>query len=180
MGGSSAQATPVASQLNAPVDEGKINIEVTFPTDGQYIAFVDFRPSGGNNISLAVPIKVGAVRATAITLTPDTSLTRPVGDLLVTLQLNGALVAGQDNLLSFTTIDSKGQSRNEEIELLSGNECALYVIDEKSTTFLRPDLTDRGKLQFSVNFPKPGKYKVWFDFIYANKQRQISYVLDVK
>ena len=92
---------------------------------------------------------------TAITLTPDTSLTRPVADLLVSLQLNGTLKAGQENLLSFTAIDSKGHSRNEEIELLSGNECALYVIDEKSTTFLRPDLTDRGKLQ-NPAFTKSG------------------------
>ncbi len=52
--------TPVPVKLNAPVDEGKTKVQVIFPSDGQYIAFLDFVPRGGKKISLAVPIKVGA------------------------------------------------------------------------------------------------------------------------
>ena len=33
-----------ADQLTGPVDNGTIKINVTFPTDGQYIAFLDFWP----------------------------------------------------------------------------------------------------------------------------------------
>jgi hypothetical protein len=182
MGAGSGQATPAPSQLNLkpPVNDGSTEVKVTFPTDGQYIAFVDFRPLGGNKVTLAVPIKVGTAATTATTLAPDTSFTRPVADLLVSLQLDGTLQSGQENKLSFTVVDPKGQSRNEDILMLSGNQADLYAIDEKATTFLRQSLVDPNQLQFSVNFPKPGRYKIWFDFLYQSQPEQISFVLDVK
>jgi len=127
-----------------------------------------------------VPVKVEAGGSSAAQLTPDTSFTRSVGDLQVSLQLDGTPRSGQDQAISFVATDSKGQSQNEVIDMSSGYRCNLYVIDEKSTIFLRPNLADRSKLQFSVNFPKPGKYKLWFDFVYANRPEQISFVLDVK
>jgi hypothetical protein len=182
MGAGSGQATPAPSQLNLkpPVNDGSTEVKVTFPTDGQYIAFVDFRPLGGNKVLLAVPIKVGTAATTATTLAPDTSFTRPVGDLLVSLQLDGTLQSGQENKLSFTAVDPEGQSRNEDILMLSGNQADLYAIDEKATIFLRQSLVDPNQLQFSVNFPKPGRYKIWFDFLYQSQPEQISFVLDVK
>ena len=30
-----------------------------------------------------------------------------------------------------------------------------------------------------VSFPKPGTYKVWFEFIHENRIKQISFVVDV-
>ena len=182
MGAGSGQATPVPSQLKLkpPVNDGSTEVKVTFPTDGQYIAFVDFRPLGGNKVSLAVPIKVGTVATPATTLTPDTSFTRPVGDLLVSLQLDGTLQSGQETKLSFTAVDPEGQSRNEDILMLSGNQADLYAIDEKATTFIRQPLANPNQLQFSVNFPKPGRYKIWFDFLIQSQPEQISFVLDVK
>jgi hypothetical protein len=178
--GAAAQNNTEANPLKAPADEGTTKIQVVFPSDGQYIAFLDFRPRDGNKISLVVPIKVGSAGVKTTMLTPDTSFSRSVGKLLVTMHLDGTLKTGQDNSISFTATDPAGQSRNEEIDMFSGYRCNLYVIDEKSTILLRPDLVDRSKLQFSVNFPKPGKYKVWFDYIYENKSEQISFVLDVK
>ncbi len=182
MGAGSGQATPAPRQLNLkpPVNDGSTEVKVTFPTDGQYIAFVDFRPLGGNKVSLAVPIKVGTAATPATTLTPDTSFTRQVGDLLVSLQLDGTLQSGQENKLSFTAVDPEGQSRNEDILMLSGNQADLYAIDEKATIFIRQSLADPNQLQFSVNFPKPGRYKIWFDFLYQSQPEQISFVVDVK
>jgi hypothetical protein len=47
-------------------------------------------------------------------------------------------------------------------------------------TILRSELIDPDNLQFSVNFPKPGKYKIWFEYIYASRPQRVAFVLDVK
>jgi P-type Cu+ transporter len=177
---SSGQPASKTEPLNAPSDEGETIVQVVFPADGQYIAFLDFLPKGGKQVSLVVPIKVGEFGSAAVMLVPDSSLTQQAGNLWITLQTEGTLHAGQDNYVSFLATDSIGRSQNEDIDMFSGYRCALYAIDENATVFLNSVLVDRSKLQFQVNFPKPGIYKLWFDFIYDNQPQQISYVLDVK
>ena len=56
----------------------------------------------------------------------------------------------------------------------------MFAIDESLSTFLRPDFIKRNNLQFSVDFPKPGRYKIWFEFFYANRAQQVTYIVDVK
>jgi hypothetical protein len=90
------------------------------------------------------------------------------------------LKSGVDNLISFNAVDADGQPHNQDIDLQSGYSLAMYVIDDKTTTFIQPDIINRSKLQFSVFFPKPGKYKVWLDFTYAYNLQQVGYVVDVK
>ena len=71
--------------------------------------------------------------------------------------------------------------RTDEIQLLSGRYSPqLDVIDEGLTTFLRPDFINRHKLHFSVNFPKPGKYKALLTFMVANRTQQAAFVIDVQ
>ena len=179
MGGAAAPAVPNA-QTQPPVDEMPIDQVVVFPTDGQYIVFVDFYPSGADKVVLRVPLTVGSGSQPAAVPTPEPSLTQPAADLLVTLSHPEPLKSGQYNYIYFQAVDQQGQARNEDIDLQSGYNLDLYVIDAKTTTFLRPDVINRSKLQFSVFFPKPGKYKVWLDFMYARQLQNIAYVLDVK
>ncbi len=82
--------------------------------------------------------------------------------------------------LNFAALDANGQSRADEIQAFSGNYAELDIVDESLTTFLRSDFINRRNLQFSVNFPKAGKYKAFFSFRYANQLQQIAFVLDVK
>ena len=180
MGSAQGNATAAPSNLKGPTEDGSTRVYITFPSDGQYVAFIVFTPLGGNQVTLETPIKVGAASAPVNALTPDSSLTKPVSDLQISLKLNGILTAGQDNLISFEAVDSEGQSRNADIAMLSGNQADLNVIDEKLTTFFTMPLADPNKLQFSVNFPQPGRYKIWFDFLYQNNLEQISYIVDVK
>jgi hypothetical protein len=151
-----------------------------FPRDGQYVVFVDFWPRGGDQVVLAVPIDVGSTSTPVATLTPDTALTQTVGDLNISLKYSGILKAGEYKYINFEASNTAGQVLTQAIEMFSGYRCNLYIIDEKLTTFLKPEFINRSNLQFSVNFPKPGRYKVWFEFIYANQPQQVSYVLDVK
>jgi len=179
-GAPAAQAPPGADQLTGPVDNGTIKINVTFPTDGQYIAFLDFWPRGGEQVMKTVPIQVGSPGSPNTPIITETSLVQNIGDLSVTLKYSDVLKAGEYTYFYFDAVNFAGETLTEQIEMLSGYRVIAYVIDEDLTTFLRPEIIDRSKLQFSINFPKPGKYKVWFDFIYTNQPQQVSYILEVK
>jgi hypothetical protein len=179
----SATGQPVTPQTTAQqelVEDRIIQPEFIFPTDGQYIVFVEFVPRGGRKVTLAVPVNAGVTETPPTALKANAPLTQSIGDLSVTLKFDGALKAGQDNAVSFKVTDAQGKDRSEDIGIMSGYRCILYVVDEKLTTFLRPELMDRNTLQFSVNFPEKGRYKVWFEFLYENQTQQVAFILDVK
>ena len=158
----------------------KIQPAVTFPTDGQYVVFVSFQPVGGNKETLAMPLTVGTGQMSVADLLPDTSFSQHNGGLKITLKADAIIRAGEAVNISFDVLDAQDNLISGEIGLSSGDRLALHVIDEGLTSYLRPDVVDVGTLQYSVNFPKPGKYKVWFEFRYDNQLRQVSYVLEVK
>jgi P-type Cu+ transporter len=169
---------PMGAQ--GPFEELVILPKVEFPTDGQYVVFVKFQPLGEEEVNLTVPVEVGAGSTGAAALEPEPSPTKMIAGLQVTLQSDGPLVAGQDNTIYFEAVDERGRVRARDIDIRSGPLCRLYVVDEELETFLKHDLTDRSKLGFTVNFPRPGKYKAWFEFSYNRKLQQIPFVLNVE
>ena len=76
--------------------------------------------------------------------------------------------------------NAQGQPVSDLVQGLSGNKARLDIIDESLNTYLRPDFINRHKLQFSAYFPKPGIYKAFFTFQYANNPQQVSYVFEVE
>jgi hypothetical protein len=171
---------PGTSVPVSDVEDVKLQPKFVFPKDGQYIVFVDVKPPHGDSVVLTVPVDVGSAKTQAAALASGTALTQPDGDLKVTLKVDGALKAGQPATLNFEVVDAQGKVITEEIEPQSGENCVVYIIDETMKSFLRPDFIDHTKLQFSAIFPNPGKYKVWFEYIYGDQPRQVSYILDVK
>jgi len=160
--------------------DGLIPIKVVFPAEGQYLVFVHFWPRIGDGVNLTIPLTIGTTRTPPAALTPDTSLTQQVGDLTFSLKSDAPLRANQYNYISFDVVDAQGNPKSNEIQMLSGNLCELYVVNETLTTLIKPDFINRYKLQFSVDFPKPGRYKAWFMFIYSNQLQQVAFVVDVK
>jgi heavy metal translocating P-type ATPase len=176
-GGGMTMGSSVAITMSC--GECLIQPEIVFPAEGQYIVFVDFWPRMGDEVKVSAPLAVGSAKTPDAALTPDKSLTQVVGDLKVTLKANGPLKANRYIYLSFEVIDAQGQLRSDDVQVMSRDLCNLEIVDETLTIFLRPDFINRHKLQYSVNFPKPGKYKVWFTFMDPDLQR-IEYVVEVK
>jgi hypothetical protein len=102
-----------------------------------------------------------------------------IGDLSVTLDTVAPLTAGQPATLAFTVTDAAGQSLAPTIDLESGLHIDLFAIDEGLTTFVVGELVDRSNLQFSITFPQPGAYKLWFEFRNEGQQ-QATFVVAVE
>jgi len=176
-----SQVTPQAVEQQASEPEPvKIRPAVTFPKDGQYVVFVEVQPSGSDKVTFALPVTVGSGTLQAAALSSGESLTQSTSDLTATLKYDGVLKAGQPANINFDMVDAQGNLVSADIGLLSGSHLTLYILDEGLTTFLRPELVNTSNLQFSVNFPKPGKYKAWFEFLHAGHSQQLAFILDVK
>jgi hypothetical protein len=169
----------LAETLLASAVDGVLRPELIFPAEGQYVVFVDFTPRGGSEKQATVSIVVGAASTPAAALTPDVSFVQ-VDALRVSLKSDGPLTANQPAELRFEATDAQGRLLTEDVQALSGSQIQLEVVDETLTTLLRPDFIDRQRLQFSVNFPRPGKYKVWLSFWNPDRRQQVAFVVDVK
>jgi Cu+-exporting ATPase len=159
--------------------DGSIRPKIVFPSEGQYVIFVEFYPRN-NKIALAtVLLSVGSSRAPTAALLPDASLTKTAGDLQIILKSSEPLKANRPIEMNFDAVDAQGYSRSEDIQTLTGTWGQLYIVDAKLTTISRPDFIDRHNMKFSVIFPKPGIYKVWFMFRYPDPQ-QVAFVIKVQ
>jgi hypothetical protein len=180
LGGGMLMDTAIGSVPKVPFQDRVHQPEIKFPKEGQYVMFVEFWPHGSDKVILTTSIEVGKTQTPAATLTPNNFLTQNIGELRFNLKATEPIMAGEYVYLSFDAVDAKGQLRSDQIQMLSGDLCSLYIVDENLEVFLKPDFINRDKLLFSVKFPKPGKYKAWLEFNYAGKVSQLAYVVDVK
>jgi len=179
------QPKPVAGQAADPMGSQPFSYlavrpKVVFPAEGQYIAFLKFWPLGDEEVTLTVPIDVGAATTSAASLAADSSTTQVVDGLQVTFGSPEPLRAGQESAISFIVRDEAGAVLSNDIGLRSGSALRLHIVDEPLTTFLEEEPVDRGSLEFSIRFPQPGKYKAWFTFKHERKLHQVPFVLEVR
>jgi Cu+-exporting ATPase len=161
-----------------PTANGVLRPELTFPADGQYVMFIEFKPRGGSAEQVTVPIAVGAATTPAAALTPDADFVQ-TGNIRLRLKSVWAVKANQPLDLSFEAIDGQGLPLSE-MDLIPLGQGQVTIVDEALTTLLRSNFTDRQRLQFSVNFPTPGKYVVWFSFWNPDQRQQVPFVIDVQ
>jgi len=161
-------------------DERATRPEIVFPAEGQYVAFIDFRPLAGEPVTLAVPIEVGSAETPAGALAAETSPTKTAGKLNITWQANGPLINGLDSYIYFVATDADGQVRTSEVEMQSGLHMSLNAVDETAQTYVRGEIVDPGNLEFSAYFPHPGRYRIWFQFKHGGQTHQVPFVIDVE
>jgi Cu+-exporting ATPase len=170
----------LAETVTAADVNGALMPSITFPSDGEYILFVSFRPRTGLHEWAPAQLTVGEGGTPSATLQADVAPTQKVEDLTFSLKSSRALRAGERVDLNFEVLDGQGRQRSDDIQALMGSLGQVQIVDEGLTTILRPDFVDRRNLQFSVTFPKPGMYKLWFTFKYPLDVRQIGFVIEVK
>ncbi len=179
MGGAQPESPLIAGEQPL-FNERVVQPKITFPKEGQYVAFVNARPRNGEAVQMTVPITVGAASLPVADLAADPSRTKTQDGMQITLQADDRLRAGAPALLAFDVTDAvSGLSLQPDIDLESGLRIDLFAIDETVSTFLVAELVDRNRLEFAVTFPRPGLYKLWLDFRYQGP-RQIEFVVEVK
>ena len=62
MGGGTSQPTNSANAEQAAYESRLIRPTILFPSDGEYMLFVDFWPQGGEKVTLTVPIEIGSTK----------------------------------------------------------------------------------------------------------------------
>jgi hypothetical protein len=161
-------------------DEGIMPTYFLFPSEGKYTIFVDFWLKSGEEVQVSAPFTIGAPAASEEKPVPAQKLVQTLDMLQITLKPEQPLVAKQDVLLSFDIVDSAGNDRTNDIAVVSRNQLQMEVVDEGLSMYYRPQLVDRQTMTFKANFPKPGVYKIWLDYMIPGIEQQVGYVIEVK
>jgi hypothetical protein len=94
------------------VNKGKLQFIANLPADGQYTAFADYVPKGATQQVSTQTLSVGKDKAaaSATPLTPDSTLSKSVGDLKVSLLLNPKTIKpGQETAVTLDIKDAAGK-----------------------------------------------------------------------
>jgi hypothetical protein len=94
------------------IRKGKLYITANLPADGQYTAFADYVPKGSTQQVSTQTLSVGTGKETAsgTPLTPDSTLSKSVGDLKVSLLLDPkTLKPGQETAITLDIKDTAGK-----------------------------------------------------------------------
>jgi hypothetical protein len=159
---------------------GGIQPQLTFPKEGVYVAFIEFWPKMADVILVSLPFAVGKAESGIGILPAVDNQPQQVGNLYISLKTRQTIKAKQSTTMNFEAVDSQGTLRTQDIESGMGTSNEIVITDENLTILLRPDFSDRNNLEFKVVFPKPGWYKIWFNFRYANRIEKTEFVINVK
>jgi Cu+-exporting ATPase len=159
---------------------GGIQPQLIFPKEGGYVAFIDFWPKMADAIQVVLPFAVGKTESAIGILPSVDNQPQPAGDLFVSLKSSQQVKAKRLITMNFEAVDSQDLVRTQDIESGMGALNEVVIADENLTVLLRPDFSDRHKLEFKVVFPKPGWYKIWFNFRYANRMQKTEFIINVK
>jgi len=102
-----------------------------------------------------------------------------VGDLKLTLKSDGPLRARRPLYMNFKAVDAQGQPCSADISAMLSDNSQLLIVDSKLTTVMSPAFINRKNLQFSVEFPQPGFYKVIFTIQYP-QEKQLEFIIHVQ
>lgn len=151
-------------------ENGRFEVEATFPASGNYTLFSDYKPASQKEEVSVLKTQVPGNSPSAPPI--DLNTTKTFADTKANLKLSQpSLKAGQEVTLTF---DLKQTSNNQPITDLEPylGEQGHLVILKQSSPLTKADYihahamkdTPAGQVSFMTSFPTPGKYKLWGQF----------------
>ncbi len=165
--------------------------DLIFPADGEYRIFADFAPNNAQKDAMGMPL--------AVTLSEDVPVgnlanykpqaigteekTKTFDGLQVTLNTHGTPTSGAESMLMFSL--SQNGKPVTDLESYLGALGHAVVLREGNLDFIHAhpsedvNATQTGNVDFMVDFPEAGKYKVFTQFQKGGKVITTNFVITV-
>lgn len=166
------------------VGPGKLQVETTFPKDGQYIVFAQFARSTGHEATVRQTVNVGRGKSVAPGLVPDADIPKVIDGY--TYKLSSYPKKANEMEMITINIEKDGKSvKGIESYLGAGGHAVVIGQDTQSFLHVHPmteakDGSYTAPIQFHSLIPKPGLYKLWGQFQIGGKVRTVDFTFVVK
>ena len=119
-----------------PQADGTYRVSHTFPAGGDYKLYADYTPQGSKQIVDQIPFTVVGNTRRAVALKEDTSNTKTVDGLRVTMQPDKPLRAGEELMLNFAVADEDSKKPVTDLQPYLGALAHFVIISEDGQEFL--------------------------------------------
>lgn len=168
---------------------GLFNHTFTFPAAGKYHLYLDYTPaSTGHQLGHMLLNVVGEPIIPNMPLNVDENLTKTINGARVTMKPEKPFKTNDPVEINFYLEDEKTGKPINDLDPYLGAYAHFVIIDEQHTEFLHAHPMEHGTpmphaggpiVGTHTIFPKPGKYKLWAQFLHGDKMIIASFVVDV-
>ncbi|MDP2343990.1 MAG: heavy metal-binding domain-containing protein [Deltaproteobacteria bacterium] len=174
--------------------DGTMKLEFTFPAAGPHRIYADFKPTGASPQVVQKPIDVaGPARTPTALVKGDLSKAKTIAGHQVRLKAS-SLNAGDAVRLDFIIV--KDGKPVTDIAPYLGAQGHCVIISQDGKQFLHSHPEDGGhdhaagtgdhahpklpgQVTFGTQFPEPGLYKIWGQFLHGTEMVIADFVVDV-
>ena len=172
----------VHPQLQA---DGSFILDYTFPNPGEYLLYADLTPAGDRNQVFRLPVTVAGNSLPATSLLIMPAQAKLFGPYRVALAVSPEPLQSRDEtFLTFTISENGVPVTDLEPFLGAGGHCVVLSEDTQNYLHSHPadSRADRfgPSVTFHTVFPRPGKYKIWGQFLHHGKPLTADFVVDVR
>jgi hypothetical protein len=119
-----------------PQADATYRVAHNFPNGGDYKLYVDYTPKEGKQTVDQIPFKVDGNPRAPIALKEDSSDTKTVDGLRVTMRPDRELRAGQELMLDFTVSDERTRKPVTDLQPYLGALAHFVIVSEDGADFL--------------------------------------------
>jgi hypothetical protein len=180
--------------------DGSFKVETTLPRAGLYKLHSDFFPTGGTLQVLHRELATAGYRTASHTKSParaalvaDTSFTKTVDGMKISLDWGGELVAGSFVRLKYALTDAGTGAPVRDLEPYLGAWGHTLILNADQSDYLHshptatlpegvPRATLRGgpEVEFGAMFPAAGLYRIWTQFQRGGRVATVSFTVRVR
>lgn len=168
--------------------------DAALPTEGNYVAFADFTPTGDEQQAVRVELPTANAETHAPELSAgETEFTS--GPLHFTLHLPETLASGSEVAIHFEVTDAETSEPMDQLDEYLGAAGHLVIIDQAAQTYLHthPAEGEHGEghdmagmemkygpdVEFVTSFPAAGLYAMWLQVQYQGEIYTAPFVVEV-